>query len=557
MSDLFVILPDQLFGEDLDNVLTCQKVLLIEDPLYFNPEFHPHKLILHRSSMRFFYDLLLSLAPKFAASKNVQKSQILYIEAADLKKAKAANFIEYLKNINTNVRVNMWWPSSEYEWPELKTVKFLGLPIYFYESPGFLYKRSDIDPIKHRGKHNQTAFYKKMKKIFTEGILNNGDRPLGGKWVYDDENRETAASFNTNIFSQNKLPKMPPKLQLKNPYFVEAAIYTQTKINKKYKEWINDIIQGSNSIRWPITHAEANNWLQDFVKKKLNNFGPFQDVTIINLENDNFSSNAIYHSCLSSSINIGLLTPRRILDVIFAAIKKKDIKEWLPSIEGFIRQIIGWREFIRFNYIINYKELTNGLDKGILSSPANNNLPEEWWDLKSSKYQINNDVRLQMPFPSSTGDDNIFNVIMRPLLKNLYYTAYLHHIPRLMIISNWMTLMQISPRETYNWFMKFFIDAYPWVMLPNIDMATFSCGLVGSRPYISSSNYLKKMILFNHQLSEERQGSNTKNWSKEWNKIYYKFIDKKAKILEKIYGFGPIISHWKGLSAAKKKELLS
>lgn len=525
MTSIFVILPDQLFAEDLENVLSCAKVFIMEDPHFFNSKFHVQKLLLHRASMRFYFDLLKSLAKG--------KSEIIYVDIKAFEKVKAASFIEYLQVMKPAARVNMWCPSSEHEYePALSAAKFFGLPINQYDTPGFLLSRSDAAKFAKGKKYNQTAFYKNMRRRWTDGFLNTGDKPLGGKWVYDEQNRDTAASFSKYLEGNSLIADkiQPPRLNMKNSYFVEAAAY----ITKIFKGKVTE-----NSMRWPITHVEANQWLNDFISKRLVNFGRFQDVSFISAE----GFHPLYHSCLSSSINIGLLTPRRILEVASSAFEKyyknitsaADKSRYLASVEGFIRQIIGWREFIHLNYIINYKELTSGLDQPVIPNSAMNKVDESWYG-KNPSAQIKT--------------EEIYKVIIAPLLQELFATGYIHHIPRLMILSNYLFLKNVSPREAYNWFLSMFIDAYPWVMLPNIDMSMYTCGLVGTRPYFSSANYLKKMILF------ADSAAHSAAWIKEWNALYYNVINSKGRYLTKIYGFAPILNYWKSLKPAERQALL-
>lgn len=276
--------------------------------------------------------------------------------------------------------------------------------------------------------------------------------------------------------NRNKLPReiKIPKISTNN--YEKKYIELGKKFVNKY---FNNNCGNIYNFMFPLTHFTAKKWLKYFIKYKINNFGKYQD----SISKDN---NTLFHSLLSTSINIGLLQPKEIIDEI---LKYKNIP--LNSLEGFIRQLF-WREYQRYCYIYcdfdkNYFDNKNKLDK-------------KW-------------------YKGTTGILPVDNCII-----NGFNTGYLHHIERLMIIGNFMNLSGIHPDEGFKWFMEFSCDSYLWVMYQNVyDMVFFvTGGKTMRRPYVSSSNYILRM-------SDYKKSS----WCNEWNELYKKFIKKNKKKLFK------------------------
>jgi deoxyribodipyrimidine photolyase-related protein len=285
-----------------------------------------------------------------------------------------------------------------------------------------------------------------------------------------------------NVKSKDKFnrKKMPKKIEIPNlpknktdeKYVKEAAKYVDKNFPKNYGN-TDDFI-------FPISHKNAKKWFNNFLDKKLDKFGPYQDFIY-------HKEPYLYHSCLSSSINIGLLNPTEIIN------KLKPIKSKfnINSYEGYIRQLF-WREYQRYTYI--YCDF----DKNYFGNKKK--LNKKWY----------------------TGDLGIQPI--DDYIKIAFDTAYLHHIIRLMLIGNFMNLYGISPKEGFKWFMEFSIDSYEWVMKQNVlDMVFFvTGGKTMRRPYASSSNYILKMSTY-------KKGE----WSGKWNELYQNFMKKNKKKLWK------------------------
>ena len=230
---------------------------------------------------------------------------------------------------------------------------------------------------------------------------------------------------------------------------------------------------------YPTTIEESEKWFNNFLQERFNNFGDYEDAIV----KDNLTLN---HSILSPLMNVGFITPNKVISDSLQYSHKNDIP--INSSEGFIRQILGWREFIRGVYCV----------KGTYERTNN------YWGFKR-----------KIPPSFYTGNTGIEPI--DDSIKKVLKTGYLHHIERLMVLGNFMMLCEFDPDEVYKWFMELFIDSYDWVMVPNVyGMSQFADGgLMSTKPYISSSNYIYKM-------SDYKKNE----WDKTWDGLFWKFMDK-------------------------------
>jgi deoxyribodipyrimidine photolyase-related protein len=306
----------------------------------------------------------------------------------------------------------------------------------------------------------QTGFYK-QQRLSRNLLLEKDKKPLGGKWTFDDENRL-------------KYPKekSAPKTHFLKPnnFYSEAITYTQKYFPDNYGELNNDFI-------YPTTYAESKSWLNDFFKERFTDFGAYEDALVTN-------ENILHHSVLTPMLNTGLLTATYIIDEALQHGSNNEIP--LNSLEGFIRQIIGWREFIRAVY-----------------------------ELKGSEERTRNYWGFRRKIPTSFWSGTTGIEPIDCTIKKVLETGYCHHIERLMVLGNFMLLCEFDPDEVYRWFMELFIDAYDWVMVPNVyGMSQFADGgLMATKPYISGSNYLMKM-------SDYKKG----NWQPVWDGLFWRFM---------------------------------
>tara|TARA_Y100001968_G_scaffold166420_1_gene152460 strand:+ start:214 stop:1539 length:1326 start_codon:yes stop_codon:yes gene_type:complete len=336
--------------------------------------------------------------------------------------------------------------------------------------------------------YGMQKFYKSQRKNLNILIQNDGS-PTGGEWSFDKMNRK-------------KLPdsvKVPEISTIKTNKFLENA---KKEVSSNYKDYYGN----TEKFNYPITHADAEAWLDNFLIERFNLFGDYEDAI-------NSNHRVLWHSVLSPLINTGLLTPKKIIDK--ACDYYKTNKIGLNSFEGFIRQIIGWREFVLIIYKRSNLELRNG----------------NFWEFEDK------------PIPSSfyTGKTGI--IPLDDSIKNILETGYAHHIERLMIIGNFMLLCRFHPNRVYKWFMELFIDSYDWVMVPNVyGMSQFSNGgLFTTKPYISGSNYIRKMS--NYKLDK---------WCKTWDSLFWTFIDDYKDKFKNQYRLSMILRNLEKMDINKK-----
>ena len=301
-------------------------------------------------------------------------------------------------------------------------------------------------------------FYKNQRLKYNLLIQSDG-KPIGGKWSFDEDNRK-------KLPKEIELPKVPS--------------FEETRHTKDLKKIINEKFPnhlGSTDGFWACTDRKSvKKLLSFFLKKKIENFGDYEDAV-------DHRDNILFHSALSPYINIGLLTPKEILKELEISPPKK-----INSYEGYIRQIIGWREFVRGIYQNFDKKLEHG------------NFFNHKRLMKSSWYD------------GTTG--------LEPLdfsIKNALNYGWSHHIERLMILCNIMNLCELKPKIVYTWFMQMFIDSSDWVMSPNVyGMGLFSDGgIFATKPYICGSSYFLKMMDF-------KKGE----WCNTMDGLYWRFIKK-------------------------------
>jgi deoxyribodipyrimidine photolyase-related protein len=476
-----IVFPHQLFEE---NILTetCNIIFLVEEYLFFKQyRFHKQKIAFHRASMKFYEDWLQK-----------KHKTIVYIDAlSDL--CDIRNLITHLKQ--SGVRAIEYIDTTD-NWLEKrisKTVAGSGIALKKHASPMFI-NTCDENKIFFNGVQSffQTDFYKYQRK--SKNILLEPDnKPLGGKWTFDAENRL-------------KYPKkqIPPRIVFDpiNSFYKEALSYTQLHFASHY----GNLNQAS---LYPVTFADSKKWLTCFLQTRLFDFGKYEDAIV---ENEYF----LHHSVLTPMLNSGLLTPDYVIKETLAFAEQHSIP--LNSLEGFIRQITGWREFIRAVY-----ELKGSKERTCNFWKFSRKIPESFWHGTTGIYPI--DVTI----------------------KKVLDTGYCHHIERLMVLGNFMLLCEFDPDEVYEWFMSLFIDAYDWVMVPNIyGMSQFADGgLMSTKPYISGSNYLMKMSNF-------EKGE----WQKIWDGLFWRFMHFQRDFFLSNPRLGMLVNTFDKMTSEKQKSHL-
>lgn len=387
--------------------------------------------------------------PQYFTKYNYNKKKLI------LHRASMQYYAAYLKNKGCSVKY-----ATFKEKPTVTTYKIFdpidkiqlpGEPIII-ESPNFLLTKDDY-----------AEYRRKTEKFFFNAFYNWGKNKNGILPGIKSQDKMNRKRMPTNIVP----PQIPSFLPKDKPFIEEAIKYVEQHFSGN--------CGNTDDFNYPISHDSSRKWLKDFCKNRLKSFGDYQDFI-------HSKKTHLFHSLLSSSINIGFLNPS---ETISAILLQKNAQ--MNSVEGFVRQLY-WREYQRYCYLyFNFRKNFFGNRK---------RLSKRWY----------------------TGEFKIPPV--DDAIKTAFRTGYLHHIQRLMVIGSFMTLSGLAPRQGLQWFMEFSIDSYEWVMHQNVlEMVFFvSGGGTMRRPYICSSNYILKM-------SDYKKGE----WCKKMDAMYKAFV-KKHKI---------------------------
>ncbi len=440
--EITLIFPHQLF-KNHPAVAKGREIRLIEDPLFFGNDphwpaaMHRQKLMLHRASMK-----------AYAAELEADGYQVHYIECADRLALPAQTREIHLADPADDVLMRRVKRLAERH----------GAKLVVHASPNFLSPPEFLAThTASKKKPFMAKFYEAQRKRMNL-LLEPDGSPHGGKWSFDAENRA-------------KLPKnhVPPRepFTKANEFTREAADY----VTRKFPDNPGSI----KHFRWPVTRKDAETWLDQFIDERLENFGLYEDAI-------STGHATIYHSAITPMLNTGLLDPQDVIDRVMA----KSGTVPMNSLEGFIRQVIGWREFVHGIYRHRGTEIRNG----------------NFWNF-------------ERPLPRSFYDATTGIAPVDRVIRQLLDDGYCHHIERLMVLGNFMLLCRIRPDDVYRWFMEMFVDSYDWVMVPNVyGMSQFADGgTFTTKPYLSGSNYILKM-------SDEPKGP----WCQIWDGLFWTFI---------------------------------
>ena len=445
--------------------------------------YHKVRLLHQFVSMREFRDELLATG--------------ILVDYFNLEESIGFNFFDRIEQVLTKYGIDSLQvpeiPDAAFKerlgsWAEQKKFKLSFLP-----TPQFLVSRAYFKSylLKYK-KPFMKNFYEGVRKEYK--ILVSKDlAPLGGKWSFDSENRK-------------KLPKsieVPKLLRFSESRHLQSVLslvqeYFSTHPGELPKEglWL------------PTRRSEALEFLRHFLNTKFREFGPYEDAID---PRDDF----LFHSTISPLLNIGFLNPGEVLDQSVLYAKKHRVP--IESLEGWVRQILGWREFV-------------------------NGIHQNFHEVESSRNFFNHHRKMKPCwYEGSTGLPPVDDAI-----KKANRLGYNHHIERLMVLSNVMLLTELCPKEVHQWFMEMYVDSYEWVMGPNVfGMGQFSDGGVfATKPYLSGSNYILKM-------SSYPKG----DWCEIWDGLYWGFIHTHSDFFAK----NPRLSMMSALlykMDAKKKERL-
>ena len=452
MKEVNILFPNQLFQESplFEN---NAPFYLVEEFLFFKQyPFHKQKIAFHRATMKRYADFL----------QNEKNLEVHYVASTD-KISDIRDLVPALKRLGVD---HIHYIDPVDNWLQKRLNQGLsesGIQGTQYPSPMFLNSKDELAVFFRRDKkkYHQTTFYTEQRK--KRNILMDSDgKPMGGKWTFDTENRK-------------KYPakKIPPAIHFPetDSYFDEATSYVETH----FSHHLGDLTAYS---LYPTGFEETSAWLDQFFEHRFSEFGVYEDAIVA-------ENSILNHSVLTPMLNVGLITPKEVVNRCLRYAEMNDVP--LNSTEGFVRQIIGWREFIR----------------GIYESRGSDERTTNFWNFKKK-------------IPASFYDGTTGILPIDQTIKKVLKTGYCNHIERLMVLGNFMMLCEFDPDEVYRWFMELFVDSYDWVMVTNIyGMSQFSDGgLMATKPYISGSNYVMKM-------SNYKKG----DWQATWDGLFWRFMD--------------------------------
>ena len=481
----FLSLGNQLFSKEHIKDYKKHHFFMAEDyGLCTYEKHHKQKILLFLSAMR-----------SYAEELSAAKYQVTYYDCNHslFKKSYETKLLEFIKKNSIKEMVSF---EVEDKFLEQRLHSFFLKNKVSYQtikSPMFVTTRKDFTDYLQSNKKPFMATFYKLQRTKMNVLIQDKNKPVGGKWSFDEENRK-------------KLPKVItiPKVQS----------FKMSEHTKKLKPFIEKNFSSHpgilDSFNHPTTRKDAIKLYLNFLKEKFTLFGDYEDSMTV-------KSHTVFHSMLSPIINLGLITPTTLIRETLDFAKANKIP--LNSLEGYVRQIIGWREFMRGIYQ-NY-------EKRLLNTNFFNHqrkLSKSWYD-------------------GTTGI-----VPLDHAIKNCLQFGYTHHIERLMVVCNLMNLSGIQPVQVYKWFMEMYVDSSDWVMAPNVmGMGLFSDGgIFATKPYICGSSYILKM-------SDYPKGE----WCEVMDGLYWKFIQDHKDFFLKNYRLAMMAKLLEKMDSVRKKRIFS
>jgi len=460
---VLLVFPHQLFAAHPGLDVGVEAVALIEDNLMFGDPrhtaaFHKQKLWLHRATMKRYARALEQAGHRVTYADHKPAGGTLRAHLEVLASQGCAEVI--VADLHDDLlrrRLD-------------RICQRLSLVVRQVDTPMFI-NTSEQNRSYRGGKRRwfMADFYKHQRRRLD--VLMDADGPMGGQWSFDKENRKKVP--------RALIGQVPP---LPTVAFDDVDRCARDHVLERYPENPGSLDQ----LIYPTSHPGARAWLDRFLCERFARFGAYEDAIV---KGENF----LWHSVLTPMLNIGLLTPAEVLD---AALRSAaDHGTPLNSVEGFVRQVIGWREFMRATYE----------DLGVTMRTRNH-----WGHHR--------------PMPRAFYDGTTGIAPVDDAIHRILETGYCHHIERLMVLGGFMFLCEIDPDDIYTWFMELFVDSYDWVMVPNVYAMSQHAdgGLITTKPYFSGSAYIRKMS--NHPKGE---------WMEVWDGLYWRWILNHADALAK------------------------
>lgn len=380
------------------------------------------------------------------------------------------------------------------------------LQVEEYDSEHFLLPYEEIEEHFEKGQHvRMESFYRKMRRRHV--ILMEGDKPAGGQWNFDKDNR--------NKLTEQDLDDIPQPLL----FSVDVSDILQ-RLERHDVSYIGKVC---DPLPWPVSREESLKLLDFFCKECLPNFGRFQDALTGRSEH----AWSLYHSRLSFALNSKLLHPELVIDAAISSYQATDTID-IAQVEGFVRQILGWREYVRGIYWANMPDYASRNHY-----KASRDLPEFFW----------------------TGDTRM-RCLEQAISTSLDH-AYAHHIQRLMVTGNFCLLTGVDPDQVDDWYLGIYLDAIEWVELPNTrGMALFGDGgIVGTKPYTAGGNYINKMSDYCgdcHYKVKEKTGAQ----ACPLNSLYWNFMHEHRDELRENQRLRMIYGSWDRMTDDSREAIL-
>ncbi len=438
--------------------------------------------------------LIMAAGRHYAAELRAKGYQVDYRQADDVASGLAAHCADYAPTQLLTMAASHY---GLRQWQTHKAAAHLALPVTVLPNTQFLTSQFDPypNPVPDK-RYLMEYFYRKMRKHFNLLIEPDGS-PTGGAWNYDKLNRET-------LPKQHTCPPIPT--------FTADAITLQAIADVAN---IETAVGSATDFNLAVTRADAQAAFADFLAHRLDLFGPYEDAMTTN-------EDTLYHSVLSPYMNLGLLAP---MEMVAAAIERYQAGHVrLNSVEGFVRQIVGWREFVWWQY---WRQMPGMRTKNHWQ--VNRPVPEFFWSGETDMH------------------------CMQTVIKRVLRTGFNHHIERLMVLCNFCVLAGIDPAEVNDWFMSLYIDAYDWVMYPNVIGMGLNAdgGITATKPYIASANYINKMSDFCGSCKfkpKQRHGET----ACPFNLMYWNFLIEHEAVLRANPRMGPNVLALRHLDAAER-----
>jgi deoxyribodipyrimidine photolyase-related protein len=479
MSVVRLVLGDQLFYP-VNSYIGAEPVIMLEHAdLCKNFRFHKIKIAFFFSAMRHYRDALTEYGVSVTYIRYSPKEKRSFFDVL-FDAIQGITGMKMIEIADESFRIAM-----------VANARRHGVRLEFEPSPMFLNRPHEFSDYLGRYKSPfMKTFYQESRKKWNV-LLDEQQQPLGGKWSFDEDNRK-------------KCPKgliIPQRLPVAHDAITDEVII---QVNSEFSEHPGD----ARHLWLPVTRDGALNWWKQFKTHYFFNFGDYEDAIE---PRDPF----LFHSAISALLNCGLLTPMEIITDAVACLPRVS----LNAVEGFVRQILGWREFIKGIY-----DTYNDVQHTRNFWGATHRLGPRWW----------------------TG--NTGHLPLDDALKSTFRYAYSHHILRLMLIGSTMMCCDIHPKESYRWFMEYYVDGAEWVMGPNVfGMSQFSDGgIFATKPYLCGSNYIRKMSHY---------GGGP--WCDIADGLYWRFILNHAAFFEKNYRMRMAVSTLNKMSGEKRARLMA